>query len=55
MDITLNSKGGSSNHLYNAMCKLLECLRKEHFNKKYEDFKLEYADEKSVLTYVATG
>ena len=43
------------NHLYNAMCELLECLREEDFNKKYEDFKLKYADEKSVLTYVATG
>ena len=37
------------------MCELLECLREEDFNNKYEDFKLKYADEKSVLTYVATG
>ena len=37
------------------MCELLECLREEIFNKNYEDFELKYADEKLVLSYVATG
>ena len=44
-----------NNQPYNAMYKLLECLRKDDFNKKCEDFKLKYADKKSVLTYVASG
>ena len=41
--------------LYSDMCGLLESLTKEDFNTKYEDFKVKYVDEKTVLTYVATG
>ena len=41
--------------LYNPMCELLELLTEEDFNKRYEDFKLKYADEKAVLGCVATG
>ena len=37
------------------MCKLLECFREDDFNKKYEYFKLKYANIKSGLTYAATG